>query len=207
MILFRIAKPSDAKQIANCHWHVRDRYSHGIFLALGEHFLRTYYSITLNDPWELIVCAVDENNNIIGFASTSMDARAKSENLKKHKIKLGLSALWSLLSRPSLIKPVIQRYRSLNSNNKVPKFITNEGVRGGYWCWRKDDDSLMSVELSNIKNRILFNLGVRELFFEVDKCNKAVYRFHIKVNKAIPVEEIILPDGRVRVLMKKYLSE
>lgn len=32
-IRFRLAKPSDAKQIANCHWHVRDRY---IRIDMGE---------------------------------------------------------------------------------------------------------------------------------------------------------------------------
>ena len=146
-ITFRIAKPSDARQIANCHWHVRDRYSHGIFLSLGESFLRTYYSVTLDDPWELIVCAVDENNKIIGFASTSMNAKAKADNLRKHRVKLGIAAIKAMVLKPSLIKPVIQRYRSLNSNKSSQKFINNKGVRGGYWCWRKDDDSLMSVEV------------------------------------------------------------
>ena len=66
-IKFRLAKPSDAKQIANCHWHVRDRYSRGIFLSLGEGFLRSYYTIILNDPWEVIVCA-EKNKKIIGFS-------------------------------------------------------------------------------------------------------------------------------------------
>lgn len=206
MITYRIAKPSDARQIANCHWHVRDRYSKGIFLSLGEHFLRTYYSITLNDPWEIIVCAVDEDNRIIGFSSTSLNAKKSADNLKKHKIRLGLSAMISIILKPSLFKPVLERYLSLGSKEGSPRFISNEGVRGGYWCWRKDDDSLKSVELSNVKNKILYDLGVRELFFEVDKCNKSVYRFHLKVNKAIPIEEITLPDGRVRVLMKKNLS-
>lgn len=56
-IRFRLAKPSDAKQIADCHWHVRDRYSTGIFLSLGKVFLTTFYKITLNDPYEMVVCA------------------------------------------------------------------------------------------------------------------------------------------------------
>lgn len=42
-IRFRIAKPSDAKQITDVHWHVRDRYTEGIFLSLGKFFLKTYY--------------------------------------------------------------------------------------------------------------------------------------------------------------------
>lgn len=37
-IKFRLAKPSDAKQIANVHWNVRERYQKGIFLSLGKIF-------------------------------------------------------------------------------------------------------------------------------------------------------------------------
>ena len=52
-IRFRLAKPSDAKEIANIHWHVRERYTQGIFLSLGESFLRAFYKIILDDPWEV----------------------------------------------------------------------------------------------------------------------------------------------------------
>ena len=67
------------------------------------------------------------------------------------------------------------------------------------------DDSLKSMELSKVKNEIIKQLGAQELLFEVDKFNKAVYKFHLKVNKAEPIEEITLPDGRVRVLMRKKI--
>ena len=60
--------------------------------------------------------------------------------------------------------------------------------------------------MNEIKYRILYDLGVREMFFEVDKFNKRVYKFHLKINKAEPIEEITLPDGRQRVLMKKQLN-
>lgn len=206
-ISYRIAKPSDAKQIANCHWHVRDRYTQGIFLSLGERFLRTYYKIILNDPYEIIVCA-EKEGRIIGFASTTLDAASQAKNLKAHKARLGWSALGAIICKPSLLKAVWQRYRSLSSDSKGPSFVHTEGVRGEYWCWLKseEDDTFGSMEVSNIKNRILYDLGVREFFFEVDKFNSHVYKFHLKVNKAEPIEEITLPDGRVRVLMKKVLN-
>lgn len=204
-IKFRLAKPCDAKSIADVHWHVRDRYTKGIFLSLGKSFLQAYYKIVLNDPWEVVVCAVDSNNKIIGFASTSMDAEAQYRNIKKHRLTLGWAAIKALMLHPSLFKGVWQRYRSLDDNNKGLKFIHTSGARGEYWCWLKSDDSLKSLELSNVKNKILKLLGVRELFFEVDKFNKSVYKFHLTVNKAEPLEEFELPDGRVRVLMRKKL--
>ena len=204
-IKYRLAKPSDAKEIADVHWHVRDRYTQGIFLSLGRGFLAAYYKIILDDPWEVVVCAVNEDGKIVGFVSTSLDAKRRYENIRKHRFVLGWAALKALIFHPSLIKGVWQRYRSLDDNNHTAQFVNKEGVRGGYWCWIKGDDSLKSMELSKVKNEIIKQLGAQELLFEVDKFNKAVYKFHLKVNKAEPIEEITLPDGRVRVLMRKKI--
>lgn len=205
-IRFRLAKPSDAKQIANCHWHVRDRYSQGIFLSLGKRFLKEYYKIILNDPWEVVVCAENDDGKIIGFTSATLDGRAQADNLKKHRGKLILSAAKTLFFHPHLIKEVWLRYKSLRDGNVDQKFVKVDGVRGEYWCWMKGEDSLLSVDMDHAKGHILYDLGYREIFFEVDKFNKQVYKFHLKVNKAEPVEEITLPDGRVRVLFKGILK-
>ncbi len=204
-IRFRLAKPSDAKQIARCHWHVRDRYSQGIFLSLGENFLRAYYKIILNDPWEVVICA-EKEGEIVGFSSATLDGRAQADNLRKHKIRLGFAAARAILYQPHLLKEVWLRYKSLNIDNEGQKFLTIDGVRGEYWCWMKNDDSLMSVDMDNAKGYIMYDLGYRECYFEVDKFNKQVYKYHLKVNKAEPIEEVILPDGRVRVLFKKELK-
>ena len=71
-IRFRLAKPSDARQLANCHWTVRDRYTDGIFLSLGKGFLRAYYEVMLDNPDEIVVCAENENGEIVGFSSGSL---------------------------------------------------------------------------------------------------------------------------------------
>ena len=116
-IKFRIAKPSDAKQIANCHWHVRDRYSQGIFLSLGEGFLRTYYKIILDDPWEVVVCA-EKDGRIVGFSSATLDGRYQADNLSKHKIRLGVAAAKAIIAHPGLFKEVWLRYKSLKKDNQ-----------------------------------------------------------------------------------------
>lgn len=205
-IKFRLAKPSDAKQIANCHWHVRDRYTKGIFLSLGVHFLETYYKIVLDDPWEVVVCA-EQNKKIVGFSMSTIDAHSQAINLRKHKIRLGFAALGAIICKPTLLKEVWQRYKSLDGNKDVPTFVHTEGARGEYWCWSKEEDeSYLSVEVANANDNILYELGIREIFFEVDKFNKAVYKYHLKINQAIPIEDITLPDGRERTLFKKILS-
>ena len=204
-IRLRLAKPSDAKEIANLHWLVRDRYTQGVFLTLGKRFLTEVYKILLNDAWEVVVCAVDEDDKIIGFMSNSLNIRHQFKEMKRHRIRLAFCALGGIISKPSLIKGLIQRYKSLDNRKDSPKFVNTEGVRGDYWCWKKGDDSLKSIELRKANGEILRALGVNEILFEVDKSNSKVYKFHLKVNKAEPVEEIVLPDGRVRVLLKQKI--
>lgn len=205
-IRFRIAKPCDAKQLAYCHWHVRDRYTQGIFLSLGKTFLRTYYKIILDDPYEVVVCA-EKDGKVIGFSSATLDAASQTKTLKKHRVKLGLSALWAIICKPSLLKGVWQRYRSLNNDKNAPEFVHTEGVRGEYWCWLKEyEDGFKSVEVGKAKENVIYDLGYKELFFEVDKFNKRVYKFYTKIEKCEPLEEITLPDGRERVLFKKNLK-
>lgn len=207
-IRFRLAKPSDAKQIADCHWHVRDRYTQGIFLSLGKEFLIAYYKIILNDPYEVVTCAERNDGKIIGFCSATIDAKKQADNLRRHKLYLGISAIKAIIKKPSLMKAVWQRYKSLSSTSQAPNFVHSEGVRCEYWCWMKDEeDMMMSVDLEKANANILYSLGIREVHFEVDKFNKAVYRYHVKINKCQPIEEIILPDGRVRVLLRSPLCK
>ena len=206
-IRFRLAKPSDAKQIAHCHWHVRDRYSQGIFLSLGESFLKTYYKIILNEPWEVVVCAENSKGKIVGFSSATLEAASQADSLRHHKFRLGMAAIGAVIRKPSLLKEIWQRYRSLGNSQNAPEFVKTEGARGEYWCWLKEEeDNLMSVELDNTKGYIMYDLGCREIYFEVDKFNKQVFKYHTKVRKAEVLDEITLPDGRVRALLRRDLK-
>lgn len=207
-IQYRIAKPCDAKALACLHWNVRERYTKGIFLSLGKSFLKTYYKIILNDPYEVVVCAEDVNTRqIIGFSSATLKAEHQAETLKKYRFLIGLSALTALIRKPSLIKDSWQRYKSLGEKTEQ-KFINTKGVRGEYWCWLKsEDDGIKAIEMGYIKEDIINCLGYKELFFEVDKFNRRVYKFYSKFEKCDVVEEITLPDGRERVLFKKDLNK
>jgi hypothetical protein len=198
---YRIAKPSDLKQIVNIHYAIRETYSVGIFSQLGKQFLRQYYKIILNDKNEVVVCAEDENGNIVGFCSATLDVEAQMANIRRHKLSLGLAAISSIIRRPMLIKSLIERYKSTQISAAV-KFVAAKGARGEYWAWNSaDKDSISSIEMHEVSLKLLKALGVEELTFEVDKVNKNVFLFH-KVNGAKIVDKFILPDGRERVKMK-----
>lgn len=205
-IRFRLAKPSDAKQIANCHWHVRDRYSEGIFLSLGERFLRTYYKIILDDPNEIIICAESKTGEIVGFSSGSLNAESQAESIRSHKIRLGLAALYGLIRHPSLIKGVWQRYKSLNSPDDH-QFLHMRGARSEYLCWKKGaEGSISMMLLDKIKFKLMHELGVKEVFFEIDRQNERLFNAQQGMKNIILLEEYELPDGRHRGLFKMELS-
>lgn len=204
-VRYRLAKPSDAKQIADCHWHVRDRYNEGIFLSLGKGFLRAYYEVILDDPNEIIVCAENKEGKIVGFSSGSLDAESQAKNLLNHKLKLGFAAILSLLRHPSYIRGVWERYSSLKpSNDKV--FVYMKGARSEYLCWRKGEaGSIGMMLLDKIKFKLMHEFGVHEVFFEIDKQNERLFNAQQRMKEITLIGEFELPDGRKRGLFKKVL--
>ena len=204
-IKFRLAKPSDAKQIANCHWHVRDRYTEGIFLSLGKQFLRAYYQVILDDPNEIIVCAETMDGEIVGFSSGSLNAESQAVSIRNHKIKLGFAALLGLIRHPSFFKGVWQRYTSLKTADDH-KFLHMKGARSEYLCWKKGaEGSISMMLLDKIKFKMMRELGIKEVFFEIDRQNERLFNAQQRMKNITLLEEYTLPDGRVRGLFRMDL--
>ena len=126
---FRIAKVSDYKRIAELHYKVRKKYKRGFFAKMGMPFLCQYYKIILNDPHELVLCAVAKDGAIHGFTSGTMNVEAQFKTLRRHSIKLIIASLPTILSNPKIIFDILERYRfSLGSSKE--KYVTREGARG-----------------------------------------------------------------------------
>ena len=206
-IKFRLAKSCDAKQLTDCHWTVRDRYTDGIFLSLGKFFLRAYYEVILNDPQEIIVCAVNDSGEIVGFSSGSLDAEAQAKTIKSNKMKLGFAAMIGIIQHPSFIKGIWQRYKSL-SNNGNQRFLHMEGARSEYLCWKKGAEGTINMMLlDKIKFNMMRELGVKEVFFEIDRHNERLFNTQMRDKTITLLSEYQLPDGRTRGLFKKILTK
>jgi hypothetical protein len=201
---YRIAKAIDYKYLADLHYAIRKTYSIGIFAQLGKPFLKQYYKTILNDPNSVVVCAEDNNGVVQGFCSATIDVEAQMANIRNHKVRLGLSAITSILGKPSLIKHLIDRYKVIKNDSAI-KIISTKGARSEYWVWRATNhDSVSSVEMYLAQINILKSLGVKELYGEVDKVNKKILRFQLANGSEI-IEQITLPDGRERVIIKTDL--
>lgn len=197
-IRFRLAKPSDAKQIAYVHYHIRDKYDQGFFAKVNFAFLKQYYKVILNDPCEVVVCAEDENQKIVGFCSASLDAERQFKLMRKKKYSFIIPLITSALSNPKLIKDAIDRFKSTKGESDN-EFVTSTGARAEYWGWLPGrNDSDRSVVMQDIEFYIMKMFGAEKLYFEVDKVNKKIFKFH-KINGAEEVKSFIMPDGRERV--------
>lgn len=197
-IQFRLAKPSDAKQIAYVHYHIRDKYDQGFFAQVNYSFLKQYYKVVLNDPCEVVICAEDENQKIVGFCSASLDAERQFKRMRANKWSFVIPLFTSALSNPKLIKSALDRFKS-TSGESDNEYVTSKGARSEYWGWLPDGkDSENSVVMQDIMYYLLKMLGVEILYFEVDKINKKVFKFH-KINGAEELKTYTMPDGRERV--------
>lgn len=199
-IIFRLAKPSDAKAIATLHYKVRDTYSVGYFAQMGLPFLKAYYKVVLNDPYEVVVCA-EEDGKLCGFCSASLDINKQMERMNKKKFRLLWPALSSFIAKPSLIKATIKRWK-VSQHKDDEKLIPKEGARCEYWMWdASNKNSAYSVALWNAYLQILYILGVKKFPLDVDDVNEKVMKFHL-LNKAVATEHITLSDGRERTLLE-----
>lgn len=204
-IKFRLAKPSDAKEVATLHYNVRDTYSVGYFAQMGLPFLKAYYKVVLNDPYEVVVCA-EEDGKLCGFCSASLDINKQMERMNKKKFSLLFPALSSFIAKPSLIKATIKRWK-VSQHKDDEKLIPKEGARCEYWMWdASNKNSAYSVALWNTYLQILYNLGVKKFPLDVDDVNEKVMKFHL-LNKAVATEHITLSDGRERTLLEYDLEK
>ena len=204
-IRFRLAKASDVKQIAELHYRVRDTYSVGYFAQMGFSFLKRYYKIVLDDPYEVVVCAEDDGI-VCGFFSASLDINKQMERLNKKKWLLLIAAIPSFILRPSLIRATYKRYR-VSRHQDDERLLPKEGARSEYWMWDASNrNSSNSVALWNTSLDILYKLGVKKFPIDVDDVNQKVMKFHL-LNKAVVKEHIKLSDGRERTILEYDLAE
>ena len=203
-MIYRIAKPADAGRLAEIHHLIKDVNDNGIFVLMGRLFLKQYYKLILTDPYAVCICAEDQGR-IMGYTFSLLDSERHRRFIMKHKMRLVVSALGTMIKNPSIIKKLWLRYHSLAKNDGT--FIAANGARGGFWGWDPENkDSISSFEMHNNFLKIIHLLGVEKLDIEVDTGNKHVYKFH-RLNGAVVTKTVTLPDGRERAFMTYDLTK
>jgi len=206
MIKYRIAKVSDAKSLAQVHLICAKHQKGGFFHKLGISFLIYYYKVILSNKNSVVLLAEDQNQNCLGFHSGTLKMEEHLRQLKKNRWTLGLTLIPQLLINPKLIYDIIKRYFSISNSNSENEFGVKSGARGEYWCWLPNNSN--SIDAINVFNKwfnIVKELGVKNVFIEVDTVNIRIFKFH-KKNGAEIIREIDLLDGRKRLIMVYNLN-
>jgi len=109
----RLAKQEDFSQMALIHTQAFQ----GFFLtSLGIRFLNTYYKAVLQYNTTIAVCAVDENGNILGFASGTIKALNYNRGLFcKNMFSFFFAAARAAIRNPSVF------YRLAKNLDKSPE--------------------------------------------------------------------------------------
>jgi hypothetical protein len=196
----RVAKPSDSKSIADIHFASRDQLALGFFSQVSKMFLVHYYKVVLDDPNSVVVCAEDKDGTICGFASATLNAEKQFANMRKHKIRLGLALIPTIIMKPHILLDALSRYASTQGKGDK-KYVAVSGVRGEYWVWDpRNNNTIWAGVLNNTHLHVLKVLGAKQLHFEVDADNLGVVRFSER-NGAELLDRVMLSDGRERLIM------
>ena len=207
MIQYRFAKSSDAKLLTKVHLICAKHQKGGFFHNLGFCFTLTYYKILLSSKNSIILIAEDENKNCLGFHSGTLKMEEQLIQLKKNRLILAVSLIPVLIKTPILFYDIMKRYLSISKvESEKNDFGVKKGARGEYWCWLpSNSDPLEALKLLNKWFNIMKELGVDNVCIEADTVNERILKFHLK-NGAIMINELNLPDGRKRVILKYNLN-
>ena len=95
-LIFRFAKPSDAKHLAGLHIICGQKQTGSFMPLLGLRFLTSYYKVLLSSEYSVVILAqCKEDEEYLGFHSGSIDARKMRNVFSKAKLRLGWIALTS----------------------------------------------------------------------------------------------------------------
>jgi ribosomal protein S18 acetylase RimI-like enzyme len=77
---------------------------------LGPRFLREYYQCVLGYPRGILLTE-NGNNGCEGFVSGFVDPTAFYREFRRHRVRLALAAIRSIVSRPSRMAALLANYR------------------------------------------------------------------------------------------------
>ncbi len=203
----RLAKPRDARQIAELHHLCGVNNAQSLFQSLGVSFLTRYYKLLLNEKNSIVLCAEDNSGNILGFISGSQDTAEHMANLKRHFLYLLAGTTTSLVFHPKLLQDLLLRWRALSVAGIENGYIVQSGNRIEYWCWHPQRrHPSASIVLLQAFISLMRRLGAKQLRLEVDEDNRKVVITH-RLQGAKISNNFTLPDGRRRLIMEYQLEE
>lgn len=109
---YRVVKISESKKIAAIHL---ESFKDFFLSSLGERFLNTYYKSCLKSVESIAICAIDENENLVGFSIGCQRAKGFHKRLIRQNLTaFALQGIIILFSNP---KAIIRLGNNLGKNS------------------------------------------------------------------------------------------
>lgn len=108
MITYRKPTISEVEEIATIHLKT---FKNFFLSSLGKSFLITYYKSCIKSKEAVSLCAIDENNTIIGFCFGSLSSKGFHKKLiLKNILAFTIQAIRILFTKP---KAIVRLFRNL----------------------------------------------------------------------------------------------
>jgi len=166
-VLYRIAKMSDAAELAKAHLICGENQVGSFMEKLGKQFLTRYYKTVLACKYSIIVVGYSQvSGKIYGFHSGSIDTHQQRKYLRKNRFLLAMSAALCLAKRPRLIPEIYKRYKSLEDDSNTS--VVRSGARGEYWAWKPGAPSYGGAQVHKNWHNTMLALGCLKVRSEVN---------------------------------------
>jgi ribosomal protein S18 acetylase RimI-like enzyme len=196
-IYYRLARSEDYPSIAEIHLLAFNDF---FLSSLGKSFLRTYYKASLKNEECVAVCAISEDNKIIGFAiGTRLSQGYHKRLLVKNFFPFLLRSLEIIIKNPGAIIRLSRNLKkTANSMDdglyaELLSIGVLESVKGKGVGWR----------LINLFEQELVSRGCKMVALTTDYYkNDDVINFYKKQGYGIYSDFVTYPDRKMYKLIK-----
>jgi hypothetical protein len=198
----RFARKKDAGQLARLHSASLADLPDSLEFALGAPYLEQYYRILSDEKGCVILCAENDDGNIVGFLSSTLDyAGEHRQALNQNRFFLLLASIPGILRNPKVLSKILKlRQRGRGEENKPTD--CDQEAHLLFWCWdARDLTPAGPIELLQSSLAIFKSLGVNKVRLDVHERNGKIIKIHHLLG-AKTIDKISSPDEGVTYVLE-----
>ena len=197
---YRAVKISESKELVKIHL---ESFKDFFLTSLGERFLNTYYKSCLKSEESIAICAIDENENIIGFSVGCLRSKGFHKRLIRQDLTaFALQVIIILLSNPKAIVRLVNNLEKNSDKNDDGDYaeLLSIGVLPNY------NGQGVGKELVKRFEEEAIEKGFAEMALTTDfNDNNKVLQFYKSTGYSVYYEFITYPNRRMYKLKKKLI--
>ena len=114
MVKYRKARSSDAKNVAKIH---AETFKNFFLSSLGSSFLITYYNACIKSKEAISICALDKDNNVVGFCFGTLYSKGFNKRLILNNFfSFTIQTIRIIFYKP---KAIIRLFENLNKEGDL----------------------------------------------------------------------------------------